>query len=240
MSGPRVPAGKDGDEGRNLPEAGRISREDGSGPVRRTIISSQVREIILERILSGDFAAGERLVETRIARELGVSQGSVREALRALEGLGYVESAPHRGTRVRQAMTREEAQALRPVRAVLEQLAAETAVPLLARQPAALRSAMDAMGEAARAGDVRAYAHQSTEFHRIIVNASGNAALVTAWESLGVDSRMLATAITSVADLQIATERHAPIYEAIVAGDVKKTSQLLQEHQEYYRATELS
>jgi DNA-binding GntR family transcriptional regulator len=38
----------------------------------------------------------------------------------------------------------------------------------------------------------------------------------------------------------IAAERHAPICEAIVAGDVKKTSLLLQEHQEYYLATELS
>lgn len=225
---------------RNLPITGNTPRDDGPGSVRRAIVSSQVREIILERILRGDYAAGERLVETRIARELGVSQGSVREALRALEGLGYVESAPYRGTRVRQAMTREEALALRPVRAVLEQLAAETAVLVLAQDPAALRSALAEMRKAARAGDVKAYAHQSTEFHRLIVNASGNPALVTAWESLGVDTRMLATTITSVADLKTAAERHAPIYQAIVAKDVQKTSTLLKEHQEYYIATAIS
>jgi DNA-binding GntR family transcriptional regulator len=220
--------------------AGNTSKIDGPGVVRREMISSQVREIILERILRGDYAAGERLVETRIARELGVSQGSVREALRALEGLGYVESAPHRGTRVRPAMTREAALALRPVRAVLEQLAAETAVRVLAQHPGALRSSLAEMRKAARAGDVKTYAHRSTEFHRLIVNASGNQALVTAWESLGVDTRMLATTITSVADLKIAAERHAPIYEAIVAGDVKKTATLLREHQEYYLATAIS
>jgi len=220
--------------------AGTSDSNGEGGTVRRAMIGSQVRDIILERIVGGDYASGERLVETRIARELGVSQGSVREALRALEGLGYVESAPYRGTRVRQAMTREEALALRPVRAVLEQLAVETAVPVLAQQPGPLRATMADMRKAARAGDVKRYAHASTDFHRVLVHASGNAALVTAWESLGVDSRMLATTMTSVADLKSAAERHAPILEAVLAGDVKRAAHLLGEHQEYYLATAVS
>src|SRR4029079_9865394 len=73
----------------------------------RVVLREQVKELILERILSGEYRPGERLVETRIAQELGTSQAPVREALRDLEVLRFVESEPFRGSRVR-SMSVEE------------------------------------------------------------------------------------------------------------------------------------
>ena len=49
--------------------------------VARVVLREQVKELILERILRGEYAPGDRLVETRIAQELGTSQAPVREAL---------------------------------------------------------------------------------------------------------------------------------------------------------------
>ena len=60
--------------------------------VSRTVLHQQVKEVLLERILAHEYAPGDRLVETRIAHELGVSQAPVREALRELETLRFVES----------------------------------------------------------------------------------------------------------------------------------------------------
>ena len=48
----------------------------------RTVFREQIKEVLLERILDGVYPPGERIVETRVAREFGVSQGPVREALR--------------------------------------------------------------------------------------------------------------------------------------------------------------
>ena len=72
---------------------------------------------------SGELQPGERLVETRIAQELGTSQAPVREALRDLELLRLVESEPFRGSRVR-AFGEDELIEVYPVRASLEELAA--------------------------------------------------------------------------------------------------------------------
>src|SRR5258708_24357893 len=64
----------------------RASPGAGATPgLARTVLREQVRNVLLERILSGRYAPGERLVETRIAQELGTSQAPVREALRELQ-----------------------------------------------------------------------------------------------------------------------------------------------------------
>jgi DNA-binding GntR family transcriptional regulator len=89
----------------------------------RLLLREHVKEAILERILSGEYAPGERLVETRLAREFETSQVPVREALRDLEMLRFVESEPFRGARVR-AVTPEEMLEIYPVRSALEEVAA--------------------------------------------------------------------------------------------------------------------
>jgi DNA-binding GntR family transcriptional regulator len=90
--------------------------------ISRTVLREQVKDILLHRIVSGQLKPGERLVETRIASELGTSQAPVREALRDLELLRLVESEPFRGARVREFGDSELIEVY-PVRAVLEELA---------------------------------------------------------------------------------------------------------------------
>ena len=87
--------------------------------VTRIVLREQVKGRLLERILSGELRPGDRLVETRIAQELGTSQAPVREALRDLELLRFVESEPFRGSRVR-GISPEELAEIYPVRAALE------------------------------------------------------------------------------------------------------------------------
>src|SRR5687768_8392483 len=91
--------------------------------IARTVLREQVKDVLLERILRGELEPGERLVETRLARELGTSQAPVREALRDLELLRLVESEPFRGSRVR-AVDDSQLLPVFPVRAALEELAA--------------------------------------------------------------------------------------------------------------------
>ena len=85
--------------------------------ISRTVLREQVKDVLLQRIVSGELQPGERLVETRIAQELGTSQAPVREALRDLELLRLVESEPFRGSRVR-VFDEEELIEVYPVRAV--------------------------------------------------------------------------------------------------------------------------
>ncbi len=63
-------------------------------------IPEQVATYIQDRIVRGDLAPGERIAEARITDALGVSRGSVREALRLLSARHLVDFEPRRGARV--------------------------------------------------------------------------------------------------------------------------------------------
>ena len=108
--------------------------------ISRTVLREQVKDILLQRIVSGELKPGERLVETRIASELGTSQAPVREALRDLELLRLVESEPFRGARVR-GFGEAELIEVYPVRAVLEELAATEAAKHARRRRLGARGA---------------------------------------------------------------------------------------------------
>ncbi len=95
-------------------------------PFTRSNLREQIKDVILQRIVEGSYEPGSRLVETRIAQELGVSQAPVREALRDLEQVGCVVHEPYRGCSVR-AFSAEELMDAFPVRAALEALAARLA-----------------------------------------------------------------------------------------------------------------
>jgi DNA-binding GntR family transcriptional regulator len=133
--------------------------------VARTVLREQIKEILLERILCGELEPGERLVEMRLARELGTSQAPVREALRDLQLLRLVESEPFRGARVRAV---DDAQLLPvfPVRAALEDVAAREAAGLVDGEVAPLQRELDAMRAAAADRDWRAQVAHDVAFHR--------------------------------------------------------------------------
>ena len=106
-------------------------------PLSRRVLADQVKERLLEDILSGRHAPDSRIVETAVAKELGTSQAPVREALRGLEALGVVEITPFRGARVRRPSRRDIIEAY-AVRTSLEVLAARLAVPRIVKADKAL------------------------------------------------------------------------------------------------------
>ncbi len=198
----------------------------------RTMYRAQIKDVLLERILTGVYEPGERIVETRVARELGVSQGPVREALRELESLRLVVSEPFVGVRVR-PVTADELGEIYPVRSGLEEVAARTAAPRLAGAVEPLERELRAMRRVAPTGDVHAFMLHDVGFHRLVVEASGNRTLVELWTSLHVEARTMITYVR-YGDLRAIAESHVPILEALRAGDPERGSAALREHFEYY------
>jgi DNA-binding GntR family transcriptional regulator len=202
-----------------------------SSVIARENIGDRVRKILLDKILDGTYPPCHRLVELDIARELGVSQGPVREALGQLEALRLVESAPYRGTRVREVSEREMREA-HEVRAVLEQFAAQLAAPRLTASSRALRAELAQMEHAADAGDVERFAHHDLAFHQIIVDAADNQSLRRTWEALGVEMRIRQLLSRGAFDLRAVASVHLPIIEAVEAGYEVEAGRLLRMHPE--------
>jgi DNA-binding GntR family transcriptional regulator len=201
--------------------------------LERDCMSDRIRRVLMERIIGGLLAPGERLVEMRIAAEFRTSQAPVREALRELETLRLVESEPYRGTRVREVGEREMAEAY-AVRAVLEQAAAEAAAPLLKGNVERLRLCLAELSASALAHDREGYATHDIDFHRGIVEAAGNKILLQTWDSLGFEVRLRIMLARKGSDLPRFAVCHDPILDALEAGDGPTAGRLLREHAESF------
>jgi len=195
----------------------------------RTVLREQIRELLLERILKGELESGDRIVELQIAQELGTSQAPVREALRELQSLGFVEHEPYRGTRVRR-ITEEELAEIYPVRAALEELAAQEAASRLDGKVEELEREFEAMREAASSDDFQELAAHDATFHRLIVEAAGNKVLLDTWRTLRVEARVVVTALKTDVDLHELAELHRPLLVALKEGSPEKAGGALRQH----------
>jgi DNA-binding GntR family transcriptional regulator len=201
--------------------------------VKRQSLREQVRDALLRDIISGACKPGERLVEMKIARDLGTSQAPVREALRELDALGFVVSGPSRGTFVADLWKRglDEIYA---VRGGLEELATRLATPLLAGDISTLQAEVDAMRRAAIAGEVDELVTHSYRFHRAIIEASDNQLLLSVWQGLHIETRTTITMMAPGLDLMEVASSHQPIVDAIASGDIERACAVTREHQQFF------
>ncbi|MFJ9173196.1 GntR family transcriptional regulator [Streptomyces sp. NPDC102360] len=187
-------------------------------PLARVPLHEQVRRFILEGLVAGRWEPGERIVERRVAQELGVSQAPVREALRELETMELVTSSPNKGVRVRE-LTLDQLRDVYLVRASLERRAVMLAAPRLARNVAALERHLLAMRRAAAGADADQQALHGVAFHRAIVHACGNPVLIRHWDWLGVEAWTRLSLRWLRTELHDNAEDHEELVEGLRRGD---------------------
>ncbi len=195
----------------------------------RLLLREHVKEAIMERILSGEYEPGQRLVETRLAREFETSQVPVREALRELESLRFVESEPFRGARVRE-VSHEELVEIYPVRSAIEEVAVRLATIALDGDVRELERHLGAMERAAADGDRHEQVRSDVAFHETIVDACGNSILGEVWRSLRIEGRTMITTLSIGFELEEIAAIHEPILAAIRAKDPDAAAAAMRRH----------
>lgn len=204
--------------------------DDPAAPLERSVLSAQVKDKMLQWILEGELLPGSRIIETRIARQLGTSQAPVREALRDLATLGLVEMHPYRGARVRQPEPEELVEAME-LRGELEAIAARAAVRSIdEKMLSEMRGLLDEMRASAARGDAHAQAQQNSRFHTCVIAASGNRTLQRLWSMLEPFARSYLTATVPGADLHWLAERHVAILDALEARDADRAAEAMRTH----------
>jgi DNA-binding GntR family transcriptional regulator len=169
-------------------------------------------------------------VETSLARELGVSQAPVREALRGLEALGLVEILPFRGARVRRPSIGELIEAY-AVRFELEALGARLGVPRMTNEDLAeLEALAEAMQVAAATDDRHEVAVADAAFHARILRLAGNRTLERVWRSLEPFSRTYITLVAPGADARWTADLHLPVIAALRQRDPERVVAALRDH----------
>ena len=202
----------------------------GNRVIGRWVLREEVRERLIEDILGGRLEPGARLIETRIAKEFGVSQAPVREAFRDLELLGFIEKSAFRGARVRQ-ISQDEVAEIYPIRAAVEGVAARAAAARADESTLArLEELLAVMRDAARRGDSHAQVEADVAFHHAIVEASGNGLLRQFWEAMRLATTTFLTVLMTHRPLPELAERHLPILNALRTHDPAAAEEAMRRH----------
>ncbi len=198
-----------------------------------TTIRRRVYLHLREKILSGAFAPDERLIETKIAREIGTSRTPVREALHSLELEKLIRSIPRVGYVV-SGMSEEELKQICEIRALIEGLAVRWA---MARSPVrlarSLRKNVAAQEESLAKGNAAAYVELDAQFHEIVASSSGSRRLLELAQTLRRHMwryRMQCVHETDTALRSMAG--HKAILAAVESGDEQVASDAIRAHLE--------
>jgi DNA-binding GntR family transcriptional regulator len=212
----------------------------GRSPVRplgpgadRAGLPNEVCDRLRHSIVSGSLLPGERIVEARLARQLGISRAPIREAARLLEREGLIVSHPGRGFIVRQ-ITIQELQEIYDVRACIECFAVRRAVE--ARD----ERLVDELGRIAerlmRANRAGAFSQQVAEdynFHRSIVAAARNNRLLRSYDEIAGELRMTLSLIgmaANTSDWRKIAESHKILLQVISGGTSDEAEHELRAH----------
>ena len=185
---------------------------------------------IVDAILAGRLAPGQRLGEQSLADLFGVSRTLVREALARLSARGMVEVNSRRGWFVVQPSPEEAREAFEA------RIAIETGlVQNLAGKPPRetilrLKRHLKAERAAIRAGEAGQRSYLLGDFHVCLAECAGNALLTEILRDLTARTTLIATLFQSTHDASRSCDDHARIVDALEAGDIPLATRLVREH----------
>ena len=190
-----------------------------------------VFKTLREAILKGELAPGERLMEIKLANQLGVSRTPIREAIRKLELEGLVLMVPRRGAEVAK-ITEKDLKDVLEVRASLEELAITLACERITPERIwELENALKQFRRVLQSNDVTEIAQMDVAFHDVIFNATENPRLIQILNNLR--EQMYRYRLEYLKDFTTHAQlddEHTRIYQAIKAGDREWAKQLIHDH----------
>jgi DNA-binding GntR family transcriptional regulator len=196
----------------------------------RSTLRERALEALRGAITSGQYRPGDPLGEEQVAGRLGVSRGTVREALRHLQQEGLVTPGARGMLRVH-SLSPAEIRDLFQVRGALEGLAVTLIIASPTRDAAVatLRKALSDLDNPHR--DFSAHIDADLGFHLVLCQLSENSVLVDAWRHL---EGLVRITILSDGDQHhshiMSGSHHAPIVDAVEAGDAAQAVKVLQDH----------
>lgn len=202
-------------------------------PTTRTL-GDHVTQQLRQAILTGQLKPGQRIVEREIAEAMQTSRGPVRDALKLLENERLVVRYPHKGTFVAW-LTVQDAEEIYSLREAIELLAVDYVVNHATdEQIEELGHLVESMARQAQ----RDYSEfEATdidlEFHHTMCRISGHRRLLTAWEVLNPQIRMLLLHHRTLLPSDFrerGVEWHRQIVDALRQRDVEMARKLMRKH----------
>ena len=177
-----------------------------------------------EGIFEGKFPPGASLRELSIARELSVSQATIREALRHLEHSGLIIRKPNIGSTVVRLSSKDIAERI-ALRASLETMAAQLAAPQMGgAEFTELYRRLQILDAAVQSNSYYEAAQADLDFHRYIWKCSGNETLARVLEFVTVPLLAFMSIVRSQGfqRLDSVVQAHEPLIVALRSGEAEE------------------
>jgi DNA-binding GntR family transcriptional regulator len=202
---------------------------------KRQGLVAHVEEYLRNAIMGGQIKPGERIVETRVARQLGISQPVVREALKTMEAVGLVTRELNRGCSVI-TLTPAEIGHISTLQVELEVLAVrlvmETSADARRQGCAKLFAVLERMKAAARHRDAKGYFHCDLEFHLELCRLTGNPFLEKSLSYALIPLFafvMIKGSGNPRRDLERIARQHERVVQAMMTGDTRHAMRILRQ-----------
>lgn len=202
---------------------------------RRETLAGEVRCEIERMILDGELSAGEKMNELALSSILGVSRGTVREAIRSLADSGLIDLIANRGAFVHET-TLSEIRNLYELRAAIFGMACSAAARRVGEgiEPkivAGLARNLKLMHAAHASGDSARYYALNIEFHGLLLQAGGNPRAKTMYDNLVKEMHLFRRRGLSItANIASSIKEHELITRAVAAGDAEGARRAALDH----------
>jgi DNA-binding GntR family transcriptional regulator len=197
-------------------------------------IRKQVYEHLRDQILNHTIEPSSRLVEAKIAKELGISRTPIREALHLLEKDGFVESIPRVGYTVK-GLDQDELDEIFEIRLVIEKLVCIRAIEKI--DAASIQQLEKNIAETEKAledNTPHRFLDCDEEFHEILVKSAGSKLLFDLCLQLRrLMLRYRAASVKALPSLHSALEGHKRIVQCIKQKDATRLQTELIQHLNY-------
>ena len=195
------------------------------------LLGQKVYRALKTEIIKGSLKPGIKLLECKVAEQLGVSRTPVREALRELAAEGFVTMSPNKGMIVNNVSVKDIQDVLQ-IRGVLEGLAARLAAKLINEEEIKeLEKYLKQMEYYADKDDALGFSKADAEFHELILNICRNNRLIQIRKNLSDQAhRYRIRSLSIPGRLKYSLKEHQEIVEALKRKDLEQADRLSQKH----------
>ncbi|MCL5958813.1 MAG: GntR family transcriptional regulator [Chloroflexi bacterium] len=199
--------------------------------VKRTSLVEEATRLLRDAILRGYLPPGKRLVQEKLAVEMGISKTPLREALAKLENEGLVSSLPQGGIQVT-LPSMEDALHTYEVREVVDGLAARRASRLITTgELDSLRRYLDIMPKYAENQDWPSWLRANQAFHELIAHASQNTCIIRLLPVIRMQIYIFYPMMQTYPDIPHSSQpEHEEILAAIAGHDGATAEALARQH----------
>lgn len=195
------------------------------------LLSKKVYRILKKEIIKGSFEPGNKVLEGKIADQMGISRTPVREAIRVLAAEGFVILSPNQGVVVR-SVSAENIREVLQIHSVLEGLAARLSCEVINEEDLKeLENCVNRMEKLANKKDSSTYSEVDLKFHELIVNICRNKRLIQMRKNISDQAQRYRIGSLSIPRrLKESLKEHQKILEAFKTKDPKKADSTSQKH----------